>query len=304
MSAMGDVFELHWSEPGVSLSAQITEVAAGLRSLRVNGAAIVPEYPLREPRPFASGIILAPWANRLRDGRWVHDGVTQQLALTEPARSNAIHGLLRFSPYAVSARTESSITLVATIFPQSGYPVEMLNQVTYSLSAQGLSVQQQITNRGDHRAPVALGAHPFLTIPDVQPGEVVFTGPCASVIAVDERLLPVGIEAVAGEFDVRGGVRLDTVNFDHGFADPERDADGRAVHSLRADDGRTVSLWGDEAAQYWQVFTPGTYEGYPVAVAIEPMSAPADAFNSGDGVRFLEPGESCEMAWGIVAEGF
>ena len=38
-----------------------------------------------------------PWPNRITDGQYERDGRSQQLALTEPARHNAIHGLVRWA---------------------------------------------------------------------------------------------------------------------------------------------------------------------------------------------------------------
>ena len=37
----------------------------------------------------------------------------------------------------------------------------------------------------------------------------------------------------------------------------------------------------------------------PLVVAVEPMTAPAEAFNSGRGLRRLAPGETWELHWGI-----
>ena len=43
--------------------------------------------------------MLAPWPNRIRDGRYTFGGADHQLALTEPARHNAIHGLVNWVPW-------------------------------------------------------------------------------------------------------------------------------------------------------------------------------------------------------------
>jgi aldose 1-epimerase len=37
-----------------------------------------------------------PWPNRLADGRYRFDDVDYQVAITEPEKGNAIHGLLRW----------------------------------------------------------------------------------------------------------------------------------------------------------------------------------------------------------------
>jgi aldose 1-epimerase len=36
-----------------------------------------------------------------------------------------------------------------------------------------------------------------------------------------------------------------------------------------------------------------------LAVAVEPMTAPPDALNSGQSLIWLEPGESSEGSWGL-----
>jgi aldose 1-epimerase len=51
-----------------------------------------------------------------------------------------------------------------------------------------------------------------------------------------------------------------------------------------------------------QVFTTRAFPkgaGEGLAVAVEPMTAPPDAFNSGEGVRWLEPGEHWSVNWGV-----
>ena len=48
-----------------------------------------------------------------------------------------------------------------------------------------------------------------------------------------------------------------------------------------------------------QVYTATNYPDTPLAVAIEPMTAPADAFNSGRGLRRLAPGETWTVEWGL-----
>jgi aldose 1-epimerase len=77
---------------------------------------------------------------------------------------------------------------------------------------------------------------------------------------------------------------------------------GGSVHTLSAADGRTVSLWADEQFGYVQVFITRRFprgDELMTAVAIEPMTAPADAFNSGDGLRWVKPGECWSVSWAI-----
>src|SRR4051812_34933558 len=77
--------------------ATIVEVGAGLRRYAVGGTDVTCTYPDGVLPPKCCGVTLVPWPNRIRNGRYTFDGVVQQLALTEPATRNAIHGLGRWA---------------------------------------------------------------------------------------------------------------------------------------------------------------------------------------------------------------
>ena len=62
-------------------------------------------------------------------------------------------------------------------------------------------------------------------------------------------------------------------------------------------------MWAGEGFEYVQVFTTDRFPGHDLAVAIEPMTAPADAFNSGRSLRRLAPGESWTLEWGADLVG-
>ncbi|WP_223691639.1 aldose 1-epimerase family protein [Leifsonia poae] len=290
-----------------TLSATVTQVGAGLRRLRLGDVDLTEPFPESATPPSGCGIVLAPWPNRVKDGAWTHDGVLRQLALTEPAKGNAIHGLLRYRPYELVERTASSVTQAAVIVPEPGYPFLLDTTVRHELEANGLAVTHTVTNAGEAPAPVALGAHPYPKIGDVPTGELTVTVAAATHFEVDERLNVVGESAVDGtEFDLRSGRAVGGLRLDDGFADVAVTA-GRASHILAAPDGRRVVVWGDEAFRYVQVYTSRTFAtdtASDVAIAIEPMTAPANAFNTGRGVRWLAPGETWTVSWGIRAEGF
>ena len=101
------------------VTAQIAQVGASLRALQIGGVDLISPYPLDRPTPSCSGVVLVPWPNRVRDGRWDDDGTARALAITEPKLNNASHGLLRFTAYEIS-QTASEAVLRATIVPQTG----------------------------------------------------------------------------------------------------------------------------------------------------------------------------------------
>ena len=281
------------------VAALISQVGASLRHLDVDGTTVVPPYPEDAPTPLCSGVVLAPWPNRIRDGVWQDGDVERALAITDPKLHNASHGILRFTAYDVVEHTDAAVALAATIVPQTGYPYLVDTTVTYTLTADGIAVTHTLVNGSDSDAPVALGTHPFLTVGGADPGDLVLRIPAETFFEVDDRLLPIGESPVADGTDLREGRRLRDVQLDTGFAALLRDADGRVRTMLTAPDGRTTTVWQGPGFDYLQVFTTDRYPGQERAVAIEPMTAPAEAFNSGRGLRRLAPGESWTLEWGI-----
>ncbi|MEZ2389828.1 aldose 1-epimerase family protein [bacterium RCC_150] len=280
--------------------AVVTELAAGLRLFSRAGTQLTESYGDAQLPPGAAGITLAPWANRIENGTWYLDGKKQQLDITEVSRNNASHGLLRNSGYALVMQDEFSVTLEAVIFPQHGYPFLARHQVRYEIDSDlALRVSQTLINDGASRAPFVLGAHPYLRVGDVPPEETVLTVHAGRRLVVDQQLIPRTSAPVEGGFDLSGGRSLAGLDIDVALTDLEYD-DGVARHTLSAADGRSVTLEQDVSCAYVQVFVTDTFPGRSRAVAIEPMTGPANAFNSGEGLRWLEPGESFTMRWGIV----
>jgi aldose 1-epimerase len=285
-----------------STSATITQVAAALRAFTVDGVDAVQTYPADIVAPYGSGTVLLPWPNRVDHGVWTLDGQPQQLDITEPKLHNAIHGLLRWCAYTLVAQTESSVTLAASVFPQHGYPFHLETTITYTVTEGALEVVHTVVNVGGASAPVAIGTHPFITIGDVAAEDLVLSLAAGTHFPVDERLIPTAEEPVDGtEWDLRGGRRLGDLNLDDGFGAVEH-VDGVATHALTALDGRRVELWQDENFGYVQAFTTRLYpvgDAVGLAVAVEPMTAPTNAFVTGQDLKWLDPAESWESHWGV-----
>jgi len=251
--------------------------------------------------PGAAGITLAPWANRVEDGVWYLDGRKQQLDITEVSKNNASHGLLRNTSYGLVDESEFSVTLEATVFPQHGYPFLVRHRVQYLLAEDlGLEVRQTLINDSTAPAPFVLGAHPYLRLGDADLDELRLTVSAGTRLVADGRLIPRSAEPVSGDTDLREGRPVGTLDIDVALTDITFDG-GVARHTLAAPDGRSVSLWQDEKCSYVHVFVTTQFPGRARAVAIEPMTGPANAFNSGDGLRWLQPGDSFTMGWGIDA---
>ncbi len=286
--------------------ATVGTVAAVLRSVTVDGVAITQPIADESAPSFCTGIVLAPWPNRVRDGRWTLDGRSMQLDLTEAALSNALHGLLQFAEYEVRDRSESSVTLGSLIPPQHGWPFLLDSWVRYELLPDGIAVTHGVENLSDRRAPYATGAHPFLRVGDVPAGQLELTVPAARYLEVDDRLNPVEVRDVDGtRFDIRGGRGVSDLDLDTAYTglDFGEVVDGRGISAwLIAPDGSRTVLRQDVGWPWVQAFTTDVYAtpaGPISAVAVEPMTAPPDALNSGDDLIWLQPGDDWQGGWDL-----
>lgn len=306
-SPTGEQYHLTLEAGGHTVTAIVTEVAGGLRALEYDGIALAETFAENETPPSASGITLVPWPNRVDGGTWTLDGVTQQLDITEVAKGNASHGLLRYSPYRPVSVEPHAVTQSASVYPQHGFPFRLDTTVRHELVADGLLVTHTITNRGPGRAPFAVGAHPFFRVGDHDPATLTVTLPAQTRFETNVRSIPVGTAPVAGTtFDLNDSPLLGDLDIDAGYKDIAQDPDGRRRTRLTAPDGSSTTMWQDASFPYVQIFTPRNFPRNGVkglAFAAEPMTAPANALASGEGLRWLDEGETWSGSWGVTYAG-
>jgi aldose 1-epimerase len=279
--------------------AEIAEVGAALAGLWLDGNPVtVPADPQQLP-PKSSGTVLVPWPNRIRDGRYGFDGSQFQLPLSEPATGNAVHGLVRWVRWRAADRQPAAVTMVHDIVAQPGYPFEVRLALRYALDpTAGLSVHLTASNIGRQAAPFGAGFHPYLDLGDHELDTAELLVPASTVLVTDDQQIPVGRRPVAGTpFDFQRPHEIGEVRLDHGFTD----LTGSAAVLRTAD--RAVEVHWEPAFDHLQVFTPPFITPGRNAVAIEPMSCAADAFNSGAGLVRLEPGAGWSGSWGIAVVG-
>ena len=239
--------------------------------------------------------MLAPWPNRLADGRYEFNGVRAQAALDEPERHNAIHGLVRWLPWTLQTRHQNQLSLRLQLHPSPGYPFSLLLEIEYHVGREGLTVTTRASSLDDGIIPFGLGFHPYLTAgPETVDGAILHV-PARHTLDVDDRGLPTGaltpVEGTDRDFTAArfvGPAVLDT-----GYTTLERDADGLAWASLDAPGGATgAALWVDEGFPYLMVYTGdtlGEIQRRRRAVAIEPMTCPPNALRTGKDVIDLQP---------------
>jgi aldose 1-epimerase len=282
--------------------AVVTEVGGGIRTFRVGQVEVLDGFPVDRMCDGARGQSLLPWPNRIEDGRYAWDGQEHQLPLTEPARRTAIHGLTRWANWELLELAPSSVRLRHRLHAQPGWPFLLQCQLHYVLGDAGLEVRTSLTNVGPEACPVAAGAHPYLSAGGGLVDGCRLQVPARSFLPTDDRGIPTGRLPVAGSgHDLQVPRALGDQQLDEAFGDLVRDADGRAVVRLHRPDGHRVQLWAGEGYRYLEVFTGDTLapDRRRRGLGIEPMTAPPNAFRTGEDVVRLEPGEQLELAWGV-----
>lgn len=255
-----------------AVSATVSEEGGKLRTLAVEGRALV------DPEPPCAGWVLAPWPNRVRDGRYTFDGVEHHLPITEPARMTALHGLVAERPWERFEQGLGFVGLRCELSPAVGYPFALSLRIRYTATDRGVRADHEVENVGARSAPFAFGVHPYLLVPDTPVDALELSLGARARLIVDDRLLPTG-ELEHARFT--GAERIGAAQLDTAYAA----GPGPLLASLRAPDGRGVELWADASFRWWQVYTGAR------SVAIEPMTAPPDALNSGVDLLALGPGE-------------
>jgi aldose 1-epimerase len=285
---------------GGGYRAVVTECGAGLRLLEHDGRPLVVGYDEDAQATSGRGQLLLPWPNRIRDGRYTFAGTDLQLPLTEVAKGHASHGLTRWESWPLRDRRPDAVTLGYRLLSRPGYPWTVDLTAAYSVSAKGLVVEVTATNRADRPAPYAAGAHPYLT---AGPGDLdawELTLPAGTALVTDERLIPVDEVDVAGTpLDFRQPRLIGDQTLDTAFGRLDRGHDGWAEVRLHGPIGDVV-LRMDENHRWLQVFTgpPGRRDG----LAVEPMTAPPNAFATGEGVLVLEPERPVTVRWSLGLE--
>ena len=320
-------------------AAAVTGLGAGLRQLTYRGRPMITGYEPDELPPAGAGQLLAPWPNRVDGGQYSFDGASYQLDLSEPARGNAIHGLTRWATWgagrtgdtgstgeistgeirtgeirtgesstgdnseSAASTGASAVTLSYLLLGSHGYPFCLELTARYQLDqADGLQVAITARNAGSRPAPYGTGSHPYLTAGTALVDDCELELPAARWLPADDRGIPAGAEQdIAGTpFDFRSRRRIGGTSLDDAFTGLARDGDGRARVLLSRGE-HAVALWAGPGYDWLQVFTGDGLD--PAhrrrALAVEPMTCPANAFVTGTGLLVLQPGDSVTHSWGL-----
>lgn len=246
--------------------------------------------------PFYPSALMTPWVNRVRNGNYSFLGRNYQLPINEPALGNAIHGLLARAPFEIKDKyTDAQCAKVVLSHhyqaTESGYPFPFLCELTYTFyETSELTIQIKVSNLGSTPMPFACGWHPYFTIPGAEIKDLTIEFNAQSRFISDSQMIPLREET----FEKSGPIGFDEEKIDHVFRLRTMD-----LHetTLSTKDQKTKVKLTQSGIDFpfLVVFAPENKS----CVAIEPMTANTDAFNTGDGLRNVLPNESFKSAINI-----
>lgn len=288
-------------------TAIIRENGAAVRSLTFNGRDLIVPFAQGESMPDYRGALVAPWPNRITDGRYRFGGVDLELPVNEPAREAALHGLVSHSSWTLLYHEGASLCLRHHLRPSRGYPFSLLLHVTYRLDDTGFHTSIVATNTGSHAAPYGVCPHPYLVAgPSPLDSWTLELNAGSFLEVTPDRLLPIRRAAVAGSpFDFRTPRPLGDVRIDNAFTDLEFASDGNAHLRLTDPTGTGVAMSWDAACPWIQLHTADHHQParHRIGLAAEPMTCPPNAFNSEEDLVQLQPDDVHEASWSIHGIG-
>jgi aldose 1-epimerase len=287
-NAQGDAFEV------------VPQYGACLLDLRFGGESVLDGY--KTPEEMVAGawgknIVLFPFPNRLRDGRYTHDGKTYQFDLNNPDSQNAIHGFGKDAPMTIQFKSIDEGAMIHCTWTHDGshsaYPFRFTFDMVMSLTENEFYVEMAFTNHDSVTIPVGLGWHPYFVLSE-NVADTSLKMPKSELILIDNRMLPTGEKQAYSAFDTL--TKIGETSLDNGFFITETSKEASVI--LQSERG-TLHYWQELGEQKWnflQVFTPP----HRKSIALEPMTCNIDAFNNQDGLVLLEPKASMIGSFGVV----
>jgi aldose 1-epimerase len=236
--------------------------------------------------------LLYPWANRLAGFDYSLDGREVRVP-HDPSRVRVdanglpIHGVIggRLAWELTAAPDPDSSSLAASLRWSDSraqlfevFPFEHELQYRARLSDGTLEIELTVHACGGDAVPLSFGFHPYLSPPGAPREQWLIELPAMRALALDSQQIPIGPaqELAAQRF------QLDEREFDDGF-----DALAEPARFSVVAGGRRIELSFQRGYPCAQVFAPrgGKF------ICFEPMTAPANALRSGEGLRVLAPGE-------------
>ena len=267
--------------------AQISPVGASLVSLWHGDIEIITS-PYNEPLRALAGSVMAPWPNRLEDGAWQLGDREFKATINDAEGHNANHGLAFDKEFALASQTDSRLHLELNLFDEQAYPFSVLLSVTYLLQNTGLQVELEAKNLSNEDVPVAFGMHPYFVLDQ----DSTLSVDAKTWVTKNVRNLPVSASTFENSpLANNAGQNICNLELDECFTDLRFGSNDFCVTTVtRPSLGIAVEVEQSRELSHLMLYRlQESSQPNRSLLAIEPQSAPANAFRKLESVASLAP---------------
>ena len=232
-------------------------------------------------------VILFPFANRIKDGKYSYKGRSHQLECNEKKLGHALHGLVNKSSFRLTEFTYDEKSATITFKrrekgDKEGFPFPFDIKLTYTLKSDSIHLNVKVTNTGRQSFPFSLGWHPYFYSSNLERSKIEIKSD--EKIMNDERMIPLKVS----ESKFPDPLLLKDQEFDNSFI-----LKNNTVSYHTPDHSINIRTAGDDSTQYIHLYIPSHRQ----SIAIEPMTAAADCFNNNIGTKELQAGKDYQIDW-------
>lgn len=242
--------------------------------------------PLSYKETYASAILF-PFANRIKDGKYIYKNKRFQLSINEPQRNNAIHGLLYNKVFEIEEKTlninEAKLVLAYNETKTSlGFPYSYKVQLEYILTDNNLSLTAHFTNTSDCSFPFTYGWHPYFYSENLSKSTLHFNS-TQRVVFNDQMIFK----------ELQNLKKEESFSIENKVLDNCYKLNDNKVLFTTPKYQLEISTTSKE--NYLQIYTP-QIDNF---IAIEPVSGVSDSFNNNISLKELNPQETYSVKWDL-----
>ena len=232
--------------------------------------------------------LLFPFPGRIKNGKYDYNQQSFQLEQNEKNRSNAIHGLVYDKHFEVESTETSEVDATVVLSYDSkgtlvGFPFNFQLIITYLITNGSVELSATVKNKDEVSFPFGLGWHPYFKSEHLQNSSLSFSSD--EQLVCNENQIPKS----AKKNNLQQTFKLKNKFFDDSFILLEKEV------KFKSENYSLNMNFSENSDAFLQIYTPEDRK----SIAIEPMSCSPNAFNSGNGLKILQPDETYTWEVGL-----
>jgi len=249
----------------IALAQSNSHLVIGLKS----GGSILCYYTNRDDKKIhwfnnkTLGFPLAPFCNRIRNGKFTFANKQFALALNAPPHS--LHGSAWQASWQLKKKTANSCTIYHQEIANKLSPFSYKIEQTFILAKSLLSIQLKLTNIGEETLPFGLGFHPYFSCDET----TIVQAKTDNIWLTDKFLMPTKLVHNSMVKHLGDGLKPAQTNLDNSFTGWKRKA-----WIFWSEEARRMKISATSPLDYLCIYSPG--DG---SFCVEPVSNVPDAFN-------------------------